>query len=118
MWCVALVGALTGSVSAQTDEQFVVAKGLAVQSFATQGQLSNPSSIDVDDRGRVWVAEAFNYRKKTRKAGDRILILEDSNADGRADKTTIFYQNPDIDGVHGVCVLGNKAIVSAPDRIL
>jgi len=102
----------------KTNEQFVVAKGLAVRPFATQGQLSNPSSIDVDDRGRVWVAEAFNYRKKTRKAGDRILILEDSNADGRADKTTVFYQNPDIDGVHGVCVLGNKAIVSAPDRIL
>ena len=102
----------------KTNEQFVVAKGLAVQSFATQGQLSNPSSIDVDDRGRVWVAEAFNYRKKSRKTGDRILILEDSNGDGRADKTTVFYQNPDIDGVHGVCVLGNMAIVSAPDRIL
>ena len=102
----------------QVTEQFVVAKGLVVQPFATQGQLSNPASIDVDDRGRVWVAEAFNYRKKTRKAGDRILILEDSNGNGRADKTTVFYQNPDIDGVHGVCVLGNKAIVSAPDRIL
>jgi putative membrane-bound dehydrogenase-like protein len=107
-----------GAEVQKTSEQFVVAKGLAVQSFATQGQLSNPSSIDVDDRGRVWVAEAFNYRKKTRKAGDRILILEDSNGNGRADKTTVFYQNPDIDGVHGVCVLGNKAIVSAPDRIL
>ncbi|MBT5846328.1 MAG: c-type cytochrome, partial [Verrucomicrobiales bacterium] len=102
----------------KTNEQFVVAKGLAVRPFATQGQLSNPSSIDVDDRGRVWVAEAFNYRKKTRKAGDRILILEDSSGDGRSDKTTVFYQNPDIDGVHGVCVLGNMAIVSVSDRIL
>ena len=118
LWCIALVGALAEPASAQTNEQFVVAKGLAVQPFATQDQLSNPASIDVDDRGRVWVAEAFNYRKKTRKAGDRILILEDSSGDGRADKTTVFYQNPDIDGVHGVCVLGNMAIVSAPDRIL
>ena len=75
LWCIALVGALAEPASAQTNEQFVVAKGLAVQPFATQGQLSNPASIDVDDRGRVWVAEAFNYRKKTRKAGDRILIL-------------------------------------------
>jgi putative membrane-bound dehydrogenase-like protein len=110
--------AVIAAEAQQTNQQFVVAKGLAVRPFATQAQLSNPSSIDVDDRGRVWVAEAFNYRKKTRKAGDRILILEDSNADGRADKTTVFYQNPDIDGVHGVCVLGNKAIVSAPGRIL
>ena len=106
------------SEAQQASEQFLVAKGLAVQPFATQGQLSNPASIDVDDRGRVWVAEAFNYRKKTRKAGDRILIFEDSNGNGRTDKTTVFYQNPDIDGVHGVCVLGDKVIVSAPDRIL
>ena len=85
--------------------------------FATD-QLSNPASIDVDDRGRVWVAEALNYRKKIRREGDRILILEDTDKDGRADRAKVFYQNPDIDGVHGVCVLGNKAIVSAPDRIL
>ena len=118
LWCAALVCALTSPNSALTDEQFEVAEGLVVQPFATQGQLSNPTSIDVDDRGRVWVAEALNYRKKIRKAGDRILILEDSSGNGRADKTTVFYQNPDIDGVHGVCVLGNKAIISAPDRIL
>ena len=66
------------SEAQQASEQFLVAKGLAIQSFATQGQLSNPASIDVDDRGRVWVAEACNYRKKTRKAGDRSLIFEDS----------------------------------------
>ena len=110
--------AVIASEAQPASEQFLVSKGLAIQPFATQGQLSNPASIDVDDRGRVWVAEAFNYRKKTRKAGDRILILEDSNGNGRADKTTVFYQNQDIDGVHGVCVLGNRAIISAPDRIL
>ena len=97
--------------------EFIVADGLAIKPFAIE-QLSNPCSIDVDDRGRVWVGEAANYRKKTRKEGDRILILEDTDKDGRADLTKVFYQNPDIDGVHGVCVLGNKAIVSAPDRIL
>ena len=98
-------------------DQFIVADGLAIEPFATE-QLSNPCSIDVDDRGRVWVGEAANYRKKARKEGDRILILEDTNGDGRADLTKVFYQNPDIDGVHGVCTLGNEAIVSAPDRIL
>ncbi|MAB91070.1 MAG: hypothetical protein CMJ90_16685, partial [Planctomycetes bacterium] len=96
---------------------FIAAEGLKVETFATE-QLSNPASIDVDDRGRVWVAEALNYRKKIRKEGDRILILEDSDGDGRADRSKVFYQDPDIDGVHGVCVLGNKAIVSAPDRII
>ena len=96
---------------------FIVAEGLNVESFATD-QLSNPASIDVDDRGRVWVGEALNYRKKTRKEGDRILILEDADGDGQADSSKVYYQNPDIDGVHGVCVLGNMAIVSVSDRIL
>tara|TARA_Y100001934_G_C12359565_1_gene779914 strand:- start:7 stop:2964 length:2958 start_codon:yes stop_codon:yes gene_type:complete len=109
---------LAGASNAKTDEQFVVAEGLAIQPFSIPGQLYNPASIDVDDRGRVWVAEALNYRKKIRKDGDRILILEDSSGDGLADRTNVFYQNPDIDGVHGVCVLGNRTIVSAPDRIL
>jgi hypothetical protein len=94
-----------------------VADGIAITPFALD-QLSNPCSIDVDDRGRVWVGEAANYRKKARNEGDRILILEDTDKDGGADLTKVFYQNPDIDGVHGVCVLGNKVIVSAPDRIL
>jgi len=98
-------------------KQYLLADGMAMQPFALE-QLSNPCSIDVDDRGRVWVGEAVNYRKKSRKAGDRILILEDRNNDGRADLTKVFYQNPDIDGVHGVCILGNMAVVSAPDRIL
>ncbi|MDG2130043.1 MAG: PQQ-dependent sugar dehydrogenase [Fuerstiella sp.] len=97
--------------------EFIVADGLAVTPFAVD-ELSNPCSIDVDDRGRVWVGEAANYRKKIRPDGDRILILEDTDKDGRADLTKVFYQNADIDGVHGVCVLGNRAIVSAPDRIL
>jgi putative membrane-bound dehydrogenase-like protein len=111
--------ALVVGVFSQAAEPapFIVAKGLAVKPFATD-QLANPASIDIDDRGRVWVAEALNYRKKARPQGDRILILEDTDKDGRADQSKVFYQDPDIDGVHGVCVLGNLVIVSAPDRIL
>jgi putative membrane-bound dehydrogenase-like protein len=97
---------------------FEVAAGLEVTPFASESDLFNPASIDVDDRGRVWVMEAVNYRKKSREAGDRILILEDTDGDGKTDKQQVFYQNPDIDGGHGVCVLGNQVIVSAPDRIL
>lgn len=112
-----LVPAFAHGAGESSTAPIIMADGLAITPFAIE-QLSNPCSIDVDDRGRVWVGEAANYRKKARKEGDRILILEDTDEDGRADLTKLFYQNPDIDGVHGVCVLGNKVIVSAPDRIL
>jgi len=99
-------------------EGFTVAPGLEATLFTSESQLFNPASIDVDERGRVWVVETVNYRKKTIPDGDRIQILEDTDGDGRADSVKTFYQGPDIDGGHGVCVLGNQVIVSAPDRIL
>ena len=90
--------------------------------FAAEPLLSSPSDIDVDSRGRVWVCEVMNYRgkKETRKEGDRILVLEDTDGDGKADKQTVFYQGRDVDSALGICVIGEgpgrKVIVScAPD---
>ncbi len=87
--------------------------------FASEPMLMSPSSIDVDHLGRVWVCEVINYRghKGKRKEGDRILILEDTDADGKADKSTVFYQGNDIDSAHGICVLGDRVIVSANDDV-
>src|SRR5687768_9805888 len=39
-----------------------VADGLEVQAMATEPLLKNPTNIDVDERGRIWVTEAYNYR--------------------------------------------------------
>jgi hypothetical protein len=36
--------------------------GLEVEIMATEPMLKNPTNIDVDERGRVWVTEAYNYR--------------------------------------------------------
>ncbi len=58
-----------------------VADGFQVELFAAEPNLINPTSIDVDHKGRVWVAEAVNYRRKNfnrpiiRKEGDRIVVL-------------------------------------------
>src|SRR5690349_5198996 len=61
-----------------------VFEGLDVRTFATEPMLQNPTNIDVDERGRVWVTEAYNYRpdingNPTNPKGDRIMILEDTN---------------------------------------
>ncbi|WP_166830910.1 PVC-type heme-binding CxxCH protein [Thalassoroseus pseudoceratinae] len=100
-----------------------VADDLAVSLFAHEPMLLSPSNIDIDHLGRVWVCEIVNYRQfrnkdtPERKEGDRILILEDTDGDAKADKSTTFYQGRDIDSAHGVCVLGNKVIVSAGDSV-
>jgi putative membrane-bound dehydrogenase-like protein len=96
-----------------------VAPGLEATLFASEPMLASPTNIDVDDRGRVWICEVVNYRHRAgeRPAGDRILILEDTDGDGRADKSTVFYQGRDIDSAMGICVLGNRVIVTASPNV-
>ncbi len=103
-----------------------VADGLDAKLFASEPNILSLSNIDIDHKGRVWACEIVNYRGHNgkRKEGDRIVICEDTDHDGKADKFTTFYQGNDIDSVHGVCVLptasgkGTKAIVSAKDKVL
>ncbi len=74
------------------------AAGLEATLWASEPMLVNPTNIDVDSRGRVWVAEGLNYRL-TRggnqrfhriEEADKIKILEDTDGDGKADKVTVF----------------------------
>lgn len=92
---------------------------LKAQLFASEPMILSPSAIDVDARGRVWVCEVVNYRRHQgkRPEGDRIVILEDTNGDAKADKSTVFYQGNDIDSAHGICVLGDRVIISAGDDV-
>ncbi|NJN34665.1 MAG: hypothetical protein HC817_10845 [Saprospiraceae bacterium] len=86
--------------------------------FAAEPMVSNPTNMDIDSRGRVWITEANNYRPALNpnnpyeKKGDRIIILEDTNGDSRADKSTVFYQGEDVNAALGIAVLGNKIYVS------
>jgi putative membrane-bound dehydrogenase-like protein len=96
-----------------------VPEGLEASLFASEPMARNPADMDVDAQGRVWITEGVNYRSSFQKwgvlqpEGDRIVILEDTNNDGLADKETVFYQDPTINTALGVCVLGNKVIVSS-----
>ena len=74
------------------------AEGLEATLWAAEPMVENPTNIDIDSRGRVWVTEGLNYRlhraankKHPRIAdADRIKILEDTDGDGKADKVTVF----------------------------
>jgi putative membrane-bound dehydrogenase-like protein len=104
--------------AAEAAKKFTVGDGLEVTLFASEPMVRNPTDIDIDERGRVWVTEGVNYRSTFQKwgvlqpEGDRIVVLADTKGIGHADKETVFYQDPSINAALGICVLGNKVIVS------
>lgn len=102
---------------------FKVADGLQVELFASEPRMTNPTNLDIDYRGRVWLTEGFNYRFNINTShphkdiGDRILILEDTDGDGKADTSKVFYQDSSINAALGIAVLGNKVIVSCSPNV-
>jgi putative membrane-bound dehydrogenase-like protein len=100
-------------------EHFSVPEGFEVSVWATSPLFENPTNIDIDHAGRVWVAEGANYRgKRGRPDGDRIVVLEDVNRDGQADKTHTFVQEAGFIAPLGIAVIDNKVIVSQPPDLI
>ena len=73
------------------------AEGLKVSLLAGEPMVVNPTDIDIDSRGRVWVTEGLNYRLYSRQNASltgwrtrQVKILEDTDGDGKADKMTVF----------------------------
>ncbi len=101
-------------------EIFTASDELEVTLWATSPLLSNPTNIDFDAQGRLYVAEGVNYRGKgvRRKEGDRIVVLEDTTGGGKADKSTVFVQEANFLSPLGVAVLGDQIVVSQPPDLL
>ena len=112
---------VNGPEAAAADmAKMTAAAGLQSTLFASEPMVVNAADMDIDERGRVWITEGANYRLAMhkdwgiiREGGDRIVILDDTNRDGKADQHTVFYQDWTVNTALGICVLGNKAIVSA-----
>jgi putative heme-binding domain-containing protein len=77
-------------------EKMTVHKGMKVNLFASEEkfpELINPVQMAFDTKGRLWVATWPTYphwKPKTEEMNDRLLILEDTDGDGKADKCTTF----------------------------
>jgi putative membrane-bound dehydrogenase-like protein len=101
-------------------ELFTVPEGFEVTVWATSPQIFNPTNIDFDERGRMFVAEGINYRGKKgrRKEGDRIVVLEDTLGAGKADKVTVFTQDVNLESPLGVAHLDGKIVVSQPPDLI
>jgi len=101
-------------------ELFTVPEGFEVTVWATSPMLFNPTNIDFDEQGRLFVAEGVNYRGKggRRKEGDRIVVLEDTTGAGKADKATVFLQDVNLASPLGVAAIDGKIVVSQPPDLL
>ncbi len=99
----------------------IVPPGFKVTLFAGEPEVMQPIGFCLDDRCRLWVAEAYNYPVRGNEAGDRIIILEDSDGDGAHDKRTIFYEGLNYvtgieKGFGGVWVMSPPSLFFIPDR--
>jgi len=80
-------------------ERLFPAEGYDVNLFASEKEfpLGNPVAMSFDAKGRLWVCTMPSYpqRLPDDDPDDKIIILEDTDGDGRADKHTVF-----LDGLH------------------
>ncbi|HEU0010039.1 MAG TPA: PVC-type heme-binding CxxCH protein [Verrucomicrobiae bacterium] len=77
----------------ESQKKINVPPGFEVRLFASEPEVVNPVAMTWDERGRLWVLELYEYpkgSKKGEKGRDRIKILEDTDADGKADKVSVF----------------------------
>ncbi len=101
--------------------QMKVGKGLKVNLFASEKEfpeLINPVQLAVDTKGRLWVSAWKNYPHWQPKTpmDDKLLILEDTDGDGKADKRTVFAG--DLDSPTGFEFWNGGVIVAQAPNLL
>ena len=82
----------------QALAKFNMAPGYKIELFASEEEfpnLSKPMQLSFDNKGRLWVATMPTYphwKPGDKKPNDKIIILEDTDGDGKADKETTFAE--------------------------
>jgi putative heme-binding domain-containing protein len=76
-------------------KKMTTARGMRVNLFASEKEfpaLAKPVQMSFDAKGRLWVAAwpSYPHWKPKEEMNDKILILEDTDGDGKADKETVF----------------------------
>ena len=105
-------------------ERFVAPEGSRVQLWAETPLVHNPTAIDIDGAGRVWVTEAIDYRRWGNRnqgfeleGGDRVVVLEDTDGDGAADTSTVFAQDEELVAPLGIALVGEWVYVSCSPHL-
>ncbi len=86
---------------AESMKHIVTPEGFHIELFADESMLQGtmfqgkPIAMNWDEQGRLWICETLDYPNELKDGGkgrDRIRILEDTDGDFRADKSTIFAE--------------------------
>ena len=109
--------AKTPSLSpAETAKALAVPDGFSVELLASEPQIRQPVAHTIDDRGRIWILENTNYPVCPGDPHDRVLMLEDTDGDGKPDKQTVFYDK--LTFSTGLAVGFGGVWVGAPPNLL
>jgi len=115
-------GPKTGIIKtvAENQAEFTVADGYEVNLFASEEEfpeLRNPVQIAFDARGRLWVVTmpSFPHTVPGLTPPDKILILEDTDRDGKADKVTTYMEG--LDALDGIAFHHDGVIISEQPRL-
>jgi len=105
---------------AEALKRFSMPPGYRVELVASEPLVQDPVMIDWDGEGRMWVVEMPGYMPDINAKGEhdpigKIVVLEDTNNDGRMDKRTVFQ-----DGLvlaRWLKVLGRGVLVAEPPNL-
>ncbi|MCX6852508.1 MAG: c-type cytochrome, partial [Verrucomicrobia bacterium] len=101
----------------ESAKKWHVREGYRIELIAAEPVVLDPVAFDWDDKGRLWVIEMADYplgMDGNGKAGGRVVMLEDANADGRYDKRTVIVN--DLSYPTGILTWRDGVIVTAaPD---
>lgn len=101
----------------ESAKKWHVRDGYRIELVAAEPVVLDPVAFDWDDKGRLWVIEMADYplgMDGNGKAGGRVVMLEDGNADGRYDKRTVIVN--DLSYPTGILTWRDGVIVTAaPD---
>ena len=112
-----------GLAPEEAARAMTVPPGFKVTLFAGEPDVVQPIAMAIDDRGRIWIAEAYSYPRRVpeKQARDRILIFEDADGDGRFDSRKVFADHLNLVsglelGFGGVWIGAAPQFLFIPDR--
>ena len=101
-------------------EHFRIETGFEIKLVASEPDVRTPVAMTFDEKGRIWVVEMSGYMPDTAGSGEdaptgKIVILEDSDKDGRMDKRSVFMDSLVLP--RAICLIEDGVLVAEPPKL-